>query len=114
MLSARSSARSAASPTCRSGRWPTSRTCRTRTSASSNGGCTSRPSVSCNRSAARLDLSAETLLAQAGVLDPDDDEPVDAISTESAIRRDAQLTDDQKQALLVVYRSYVQANSASH
>jgi hypothetical protein len=60
-----------------------------------------------------LDLSAETLLAQAGVLDPDGDEAGDAVSTESAIRRDAQLTDDQKQALLVVYRSYVQANTVS-
>lgn len=58
-----------------------------------------------------LDLSAETLLAQAGVLDPDiDGDHADAPSTEAAIRRDPQLTDDQKQALLVVYRSYVQAN----
>src|SRR4029079_6857349 len=65
------------------------------------------PSVRVLQSIGRaLDLSAETLLAQAGVPDPDGDEPVDAISTESAIRRDAQLTDDQKQALLVVYRSY--------
>jgi transcriptional regulator with XRE-family HTH domain len=72
------------------------------------------PSVRVLQSIGRaLDLSAETLLAQAGVLDPDGDEPADAVSTESAIRRDAQLTDDQKQALLVVYRSYVQANSVS-
>jgi transcriptional regulator with XRE-family HTH domain len=61
-----------------------------------------------------LDLSAETLLAQAGLLDPDvDGDHADAPSTEAAIRRDPQLTDDQKQALLVVYRSYVQANSTS-
>jgi transcriptional regulator with XRE-family HTH domain len=61
-----------------------------------------------------LDLSAETLLAQAGLLDPDvDGDQADAPSTEAAIRRDPQLTDDQKQALLVVYRSYVQANSTS-
>jgi transcriptional regulator with XRE-family HTH domain len=71
------------------------------------------PSVRVLQSIGRaLDLSAETLLAQAGVLDPDGDEPDEAISTESAIRRDTHLTDDQKQALLVVYRSYVQANSA--
>ena len=54
-----------------------------------------------------LDLSAETLLAQAGLLDPDVDGDGEAPSTEAAIRRDSQLTDDQKQALLVVYRSYV-------
>ena len=60
-----------------------------------------------------LDLSAETLLTQAGLFDPEDDEPGETLSTEAAIRRDAQLTDDQKQALLGVYRSYVQANAAS-
>ena len=59
-----------------------------------------------------LDLSAETLLAQAGLLDPDDAEASEIPSTEVAIRADAQLTDDQKQALLLVYRSYVQANAA--
>ncbi len=59
-----------------------------------------------------LDLSAETLLAQAGLLDHDvDGDHADAPSTEAAIRRDPQLTDDQKQALLVVYRSYIQANA---
>jgi transcriptional regulator with XRE-family HTH domain len=60
-----------------------------------------------------LDLSAETLLAQAGLLDPDEDEHVDAAETEHAIRRDPQLTDDQKLALLGVYRSYVQANATA-
>ena len=59
-----------------------------------------------------LNLSAETLLAQAGLLD-DDAEPgaADASSsTEAAIRRDPDLTDEQKTALLTVYRSYVAAN----
>jgi transcriptional regulator with XRE-family HTH domain len=59
-----------------------------------------------------LNLSAETLLAQAGLLD-DDAEPGDADasnSTEAAIRRDPDLTDEQKTALLTVYRSYVAAN----
>jgi transcriptional regulator with XRE-family HTH domain len=61
-----------------------------------------------------LDLSAETILAQAGLLDPEvDGDHAEAPSTEAAIRRDPQLTDDQKQALLVVYRSYVQANATS-
>jgi transcriptional regulator with XRE-family HTH domain len=65
-----------------------------------------------------LNLSAETLLAQAGLIDaiaggtgPRDgtdtekaaaeDEP----GTERAIRADKRLTEDQKSALLVVYRS---------
>ena len=60
-----------------------------------------------------LNLSAETLLAQAGLLDPDATNPSTRPRPRAAIRRDAQLTDDQKQALLMVYRSYVQANSAS-
>ena len=60
-----------------------------------------------------LNLSAETLLAHAGVADAaDDGEPADTIDTEAAIRRDPALDDDQKQALLSVYRSYVQANTA--
>jgi transcriptional regulator with XRE-family HTH domain len=55
-----------------------------------------------------LNLSAETLLAQAGLLD-EEPPPTDAV-TELAIRNDARLTDDQKQALLAVYRSYVATN----
>jgi transcriptional regulator with XRE-family HTH domain len=58
-----------------------------------------------------LDLSADALLTQAGMLDPDDGSHADHPSTEQAIRADSQLTDDQKQALLVVYRSYVAANA---
>jgi transcriptional regulator with XRE-family HTH domain len=59
-----------------------------------------------------LDMSAEALLEHAGVVDPDPQPNGDA-STELAIRRDARLTDEQKQALLTVYRSYVQANDSS-
>ena len=59
--------------------------------------------------ASALDLSVETLLAQAGLLDPDPDpdaEPVDVTpDTEMAIRVDPKLTDEQKEALLAVYRS---------
>jgi len=64
-----------------------------------------------------LNVSAETLLAQAGLLEDDgggDDaqrtgsEP----RTEGAIRADPDLTDDQKTALLAVYRSYVAGNRA--
>ena len=71
------------------------------------------PSVRVLQSVARaLNLSAETLLAHAGIDDPaEPDAP--SVDTEAAIRADAQLTDDQKQALLSVYRSYVQANGAA-
>jgi len=72
------------------------------------------PSVRVLQSISRaLKLSAETLLAHAGVTDEaDESEPADTVDTEAAIRRDPSLDDDQKQALLSVYRSYVQANSA--
>ena len=72
------------------------------------------PSVRVLRSIARaLDLSAEAMLAQAGLLE---DEPVTEDTTgrpsqtEVAIRGDRLLTDDQKEALLSVYRSYVAGN----
>jgi transcriptional regulator with XRE-family HTH domain len=68
-----------------------------------------------------LNVSAETLLAQAGLLDSaagggaaasggaaaDADEPVapSAESVESAISADARLADEQKAALLAVYHS---------
>ena len=68
------------------------------------------PSVRVLQSIARaLNVSAETLLAHAGI---DDDVPeAERPDTESAIRADDRLSDDQKQALLSVYRSYVQANA---
>jgi transcriptional regulator with XRE-family HTH domain len=53
-----------------------------------------------------LNLSAETLLEHAGVIvnDGHDHGPAD---TEASIRQDPLLTDEQKQALLMIYRSYV-------
>jgi len=60
--------------------------------------------------AAALDLSTETLLARAGLLD-DADTPLPSTTTD-AIRADAALTSEQKDALLAVYRSYVDANRA--
>jgi len=55
-----------------------------------------------------LDLSTETLLAQAGLLDQEPPRPPSAMpDTESAIRADPRLSDDQKRALLAVYRSYI-------
>jgi transcriptional regulator with XRE-family HTH domain len=64
-----------------------------------------------------LNLSAETLLTQAGLLDAlaggTDADPGNAgepgvPETEQAIRADKRLTEDQKSALLVVYRSMLQ------
>jgi transcriptional regulator with XRE-family HTH domain len=71
------------------------------------------PSVRVLQSVAKaLNLSAETLLAHAGIDQPEEpDTPT--VDTEATIRADAHLTDDQKQALLSVYRSYVQANDGA-
>jgi transcriptional regulator with XRE-family HTH domain len=56
--------------------------------------------------ATALNLSAETLLVQAGLLDEAGEE-ADATrsSVESAIRTDPILSDDQKEALINVYRA---------
>ena len=67
------------------------------------------PSVRVLQSIAKaLNVSAETLLTHAGI---DDEAEAELPDTESAIRADDRLSDDQKQALLSVYRSYVQANA---
>jgi transcriptional regulator with XRE-family HTH domain len=57
-----------------------------------------------------LNISAETLFEQAGLIQ----EPAgsDDQATEAALRADRRLTDAQKHALLSVYRSYVEANAA--
>ena len=57
-----------------------------------------------------LNVSAETLLAQAGLFDPGPDSAGGdgeeaPPSVESVIRADARLDDEQKAALLAVYRS---------
>jgi transcriptional regulator with XRE-family HTH domain len=67
------------------------------------------PSVRVLRSIAQaLNLSADTLLGQAGILEGDAPDRVRAgPDTEAAIRADAKLTEAQKQALLSVYRSYI-------
>ena len=63
-----------------------------------------QPSVRVLRSIAQaLDLSASTVLVQAGLLDDRDG----ARPTEEAIASDPVLSDAQKEALLAVYRSYV-------
>ena len=56
-----------------------------------------------------LELPADALLREAGLLD-DDAEPTDAVSPQAAIRADRNLTDAQKEALLAVYRSYRREN----
>ena len=73
------------------------------------------PSVRVLRSIARaLNISAETLLSQAGLLEDDPGEASDdterAPSADDAIRADPRLTPPQKEALLSVYRSYLAAN----
>lgn len=69
------------------------------------------PSVRVLKSIAQaLNLSAETLLSQAGLLEDVDPAATDRPDTESAIRADTKLSDPQKQALLTVYRSYLAEN----
>jgi transcriptional regulator with XRE-family HTH domain len=71
------------------------------------------PSMRVLRSIAKaLNLSAETILAEAGLFDGDTDlgdadQPADA---EIAVRADPYLTVEQKDSLLSVYRSFRQAN----
>ncbi|MFP3901694.1 MAG: helix-turn-helix domain-containing protein [Acidimicrobiia bacterium] len=68
-----------------------------------------QPSVRVLRAIAKaLNTSVETLLVQAGLLDAGEDRPVPTVV--DAVRADPHLTDDQKSALLAVYRSYVEAN----
>jgi transcriptional regulator with XRE-family HTH domain len=55
-----------------------------------------------------LDLSAEALFAQAGLMP--ESTRLDDNSTETALRTDPRLTESQKRALLAVYRSYLAAN----
>jgi transcriptional regulator with XRE-family HTH domain len=68
------------------------------------------PSVRVLKSIAdALNVSAETLLEQAGLITGDGE--TDDEATESSIRADVRLTESQKRALLSVYRSYVEANA---
>ena len=62
--------------------------------------------------ATALNVSAESLLVQAGLLDLEDPAADgDARSVEDAVRADTRLTEEQQGALLAVYRSYVAANA---
>jgi transcriptional regulator with XRE-family HTH domain len=58
--------------------------------------------------AGALNLSAETLLVQAGLLEDDPDALRAEVPTVvEAVRADPRLNDDQRRALLSVYRSFV-------
>ena len=58
--------------------------------------------------AGALNLSAESLLQQAGILEGDDDAPPPPPSVEEAVRADPKLTNEQREALLSVYRSFTE------
>lgn len=62
--------------------------------------------------ASALNVSAESLLVQAGLLEAGEGSD-GTLSVEDAIRADAKLSDDQKSAILAVYRSYIAQNAAS-
>ena len=62
--------------------------------------------------AAALNMSAESLLKQAGLLEENDDVDDAAPTTEKAISADKALKPEQRTALLAVYRSYLEANEA--
>jgi transcriptional regulator with XRE-family HTH domain len=69
----------------------------------------SEPSARVLKSIAEaLNVSAEALYAQAGLIS-ESPTPEDR-TTEAALRMDNRLTDEQKNALLAVYRSYLQTN----
>jgi transcriptional regulator with XRE-family HTH domain len=74
-----------------------------------------QPSLRVIRSIAdALNLSADVLLAQAGLVESRTAEPSDDVSrdTEAAIRADPNLTNDEREALIAVYRSYRQRRPA--
>ena len=57
--------------------------------------------------AVALNLSFETMLVRAGLLDPDDENGEPRVpDVETAIRNDPKLTDEQRASLLAVYHSY--------
>ena len=69
----------------------------------------SEPSVRVLKSIAEaLNISAEALFAQAGLMTESNHS--DDNATETALRLDTRLTGQQKRAMLSVYRSYLAAN----
>ena len=60
--------------------------------------------------AGALRLSAETLLLQAGVLDP---KALDEVESVREIRRDPNLTEHQRETLVEIYEAFCAANRAA-
>src|SRR5688572_33488534 len=60
--------------------------------------------------ASALNMSAESLLKQAGLLEEDGSVDESAPTTERALAADKALKPEQRTALLAVYRSYIEAN----
>jgi len=60
--------------------------------------------------ASALNLSAESLLRQAGLLDEDGETDGPPATTAKVIAADKALKPEQRTALLAVYRSYLEAN----
>ena len=61
-----------------------------------------------------LDIPADTLLAHAGVVRPSSDQSAGSrAGTEAAIRSDPDLTAEEREALLRIYRSFVERRSPS-
>jgi transcriptional regulator with XRE-family HTH domain len=74
-----------------------------------------KPSVSVLRAIAQaLNVSAETLLAQAGLFDPSESMPTtQRRDVETAINADPDLTQENKRVLIGVYRSLRQSTTNS-
>lgn len=69
-----------------------------------------KPSADILQQIARaLEISAETLYERAGMLDPKESQGNPVVS---AIATDARLSDEQKQAILAIYRSFVADDTA--
>jgi transcriptional regulator with XRE-family HTH domain len=69
-----------------------------------------RPSAQVLKSIAEaLHLSAETIYAEAGLLDQRGDQPAASPRVEEAIRLDPHLSTEQKEALIQVYRGFLRA-----
>jgi transcriptional regulator with XRE-family HTH domain len=62
--------------------------------------------------ASALNMSAESLLKQAGLLEEEGGVGEAAATTEKALAADTALKPEQRTALLAVYRSYLEANEA--
>jgi transcriptional regulator with XRE-family HTH domain len=61
-----------------------------------------------------LKIPADTLLAQAGVVPGTAEEPPESrAGTEAAIRSDPDLTPEEREALLRIYRSFVEGRATS-